>query len=68
MIMIGYNKTRSTNGKDKLIARFLPSEVGDLLIKYLTLVRPAEAFIAKQIECDDFENYEKMLFTNYERA
>jgi len=68
MIVIGYNKTRSTNGKDKLIARFLPEEVGDLLVKYLTLVRPAEAFIAEQIECDGFENYEKMLFTDYERA
>jgi len=68
MIMIGYNKTRSTNGKDKLIARFLPEEVGDLLVKYLALVRPMEAFIAEQIECDGFENYEKMLFTDYERV
>jgi superfamily II DNA helicase RecQ len=68
MIVIGYNKTRSTNGKDKLIARFLPEEIGDLLVKYLTLVRPAESFIAEQIECDGFENYEKMLFTDYERA
>jgi len=67
-IVIGYNKTRSTNGKDKLIARFLPEEIGDLLVKYLALVRPAEAFIAEQIECDGFENYEKMLFTDYERA
>ena len=68
MIVIGYNKTRSTNGKDKLIARFLPEDIGDLLVKYLTLVRPAEGFIAEQIECDGFENYEKMLFTDYERA
>lgn len=66
--MIGYNKTRSMQGKDKSIARFLPAEVGDLLIKYLTLVRPAEAFIVEQIECDGFENYEKMLFTDYERV
>ena len=68
MIVIGYNKTRSTNGKDKLIARFLPKEVGDLLVKYLALVRPMEAFIAEQIECDGFENYEKMLFTDYEHV
>jgi len=68
VIIIGYNKTRSTNGKDKLIARYLPKEVGDLLVKYLTLVRPMEAFIAEQIECDGFENYEKMLFTDYERV
>ena len=68
MIVIGYNKTRSTNGKDKSIARFLPEEVGVLLVKYLTLVRPAEAFIAEQIECEGFENYEKMLFTDYERV
>src|SRR6266496_568736 len=68
MIVIGYNKTHSTNGKDKLIAQFLPEEIEDLLVKYLTLVRLAEAFIAEQIEYDDFENYEKMLFTEYERA
>lgn len=67
LIVIGYNKTRSTNGKDKLIGRYLPKEVGDLLVKYLTLVRPMEAFIAEQIECDGFENYEKMLFTDYGR-
>jgi superfamily II DNA helicase RecQ len=67
LIVIGYNKTRSMNGKDKLIARFLPDEVGVLLVKYLALVRPMEAFIAEQIECDGFENYEKMLFTDYNR-
>jgi hypothetical protein len=32
----------------------LPEEVGDPLVKYLTLVKPVEAFIAKQIECDGF--------------
>jgi len=68
MIAISYNKTRSTNGKDKVIARFLPEEVGDLLVKYLSLVRPLEAFIAEQIECEGYENYEKLLFTDYERA
>ena len=68
MILIGYNKTRSMNGRDKLIARFLPAEIGDLLVKYLALVRPMEAFIAEQIECDGFENYEKMLFTDYEHV
>jgi len=67
MIVIGYNKTHSTNGKDKLIVQFLPEEVEDLLVKYLTLVRLAEAFIVKQIECDSFENYENMLFMDYER-
>jgi len=35
------------NGKDKLIARFLLEEIGDLLVKYLMLVRLAEAFIAE---------------------
>jgi hypothetical protein len=68
LIVIGYNKTRSGNGKDKLIGRYLPKEVGDLLVKYLSLVRPMEAFIAEQIECDGFENYEKMLFTDYNRT
>jgi len=35
MIALSYNKTHSTNGKDKVVARFLPEEVGDLLVKYL---------------------------------
>ena len=49
---------------------YLQEEVGNLLIKYLMLVRPvnSEAFIAEQIECDGFENHEKMLFTDYERV
>lgn len=68
MLAGGYSKTRSTTGKDKLIARFLPEEVSDLLIKYLSLVRPMEAFIAEEIDCEAFENYEKMLFTDEERA
>jgi len=67
MIALSYNKTHSTNGKDKMVARFLPEEVGDLLVKYLSLVRPLEAFIAEQMECEGFGNYEKLLFTDYER-
>ncbi|TMC19467.1 MAG: hypothetical protein E6J34_15325, partial [Chloroflexi bacterium] len=67
MMAISYNKTRSTNEKDKVIARFLPEEVGDLMIKYLSLVRPLKGFIAEQMECERFENYEKLLFTDYER-
>lgn len=53
---------------NKLIARFLPDELRDLLVKYLALVRPAESFIIEQVECDGFENYEKMLFTDYNRV
>ena len=68
MIVIGYNKTRSMNGKNKLIARFLPEKIEDLLVKYLALMRSAEAFIVEQLECDGFENYEKMLFMDYERT
>jgi len=68
MIALSYNKTPSTNGKDKLVALFLPEEVGNLLVKYLSLVRPLEAFIAEQMECEGFDNYEKLLFTDYERA
>src|SRR5436305_4326966 len=60
MMAISYNKTRSTNEKDKVIARFLPEEVGDLMIKYLSLVRPLKGFIAEQMECERFENYEKL--------
>ena len=39
-----------------------------MLVKYLTLMRSIEAFIVEQIEYDDFENYEKMLFTDYEHV
>src|SRR5262245_12632580 len=68
MLGISYSKTRSASGKEKLVARFLPEEVGDVLVKYLSLVRPMEAFIAEQIGCEGFENYGKVLFTDYERA
>ena len=68
MIAAGYSKTRSMTGKDKLIARFLPEEVGDLLVKYLSLVCLMEVFISKQIESEAFDNYEKMLFIDEERA
>src|SRR5436305_782644 len=30
-------------------------------------MRPLEGFIAEQMECERFENYEKLLFTDYER-
>ena len=68
MIIISYSKAWSMNGKDKVVARFLLQEVGDLLIKYLSLVRPMEAYMVEQIECEDFENYEKMLFTDDEHV
>lgn len=68
MLAGGYSKMRSATGKDKLIARFLPEEVGDLLIKYLSLVRPMEALISEEIECEGFDNYEKLLFADEERA
>ena len=68
MLTVGYTKTRSTTGKDKLIARYLPKGVGDLLVKYLSIVRPMEAFIAEQIESEAFDKYEKMLYTDHERA
>ena len=68
MILVSYSKTRSTTGKDKLVARFLPKEVGDLLVKYLSLVRPMEAFIAEQIESEGFDKYEKMLFADHEKS
>jgi hypothetical protein len=50
MIALSSNKTRSTNGKEKVVARFLPEEVGDLLVEYISLVRPLEAFIVEQTE------------------
>ncbi len=68
LIAISYNKTCSKNGKDKVVARFLLEEMSDLLVRYLSLMRPVEAFIVEQIECDRFENYEKLLFTDHERA
>jgi hypothetical protein len=50
MNALSYNKTRSTNGKEKVVARFLPEEVGDLLVEYVSLVRPLEALIVEQTE------------------
>jgi len=40
MLVISYTKTRLASGKDKLVARFLPEEVGDLLVKYLSIGSP----------------------------
>ena len=68
MIMIGYTKPRSTNGKGKMIARFLPKAVGDLLVKYLAIVRPMEALIAEEIELQGFERYATNLFVDHEKA
>jgi hypothetical protein len=43
------------------------NEVRDLLVKYLSLVRPMESFNAELIGCEKYENYGKLLFTDYER-
>jgi len=61
MIAIPYNKTQSANGKDKVVVRFLLEEVGNLLVKYLSLMWSREAFIAEQIKCNGFENYEDII-------
>src|SRR5579871_3317340 len=68
MLAISYSKQRSSTGKERPVARYLPQEVGDLLVKYHSVVRPMEAFIARQIGCERYENYEKMPFTDHERA
>ena len=54
------------NEKNKLITRFLSKKIENLLVKYLIFMKSIEIFIIKQIEYDDFENYEKMLFIDYE--
>ena len=64
--MIEYNKIHSMNEKNKLITRFLSKKIENLLVKYLIFMKSIEIFIIKQIEYDDFENYEKMLFIDYE--
>lgn len=46
-----YNKTSSSTGRDKLIPRGLPEDVGKLLIAYLALVRPLErAMVADTVD------------------
>lgn len=40
--ILRYNKTRSMLGSDRLIARSLPPDVGEVLLKYLVLIRPFE--------------------------
>lgn len=67
MLATSYSKTRSTTGKEELVAGFLPKEVGDLLVKYLSLIRPTEAFLAERIGCKAYENYEVVLFTDDEK-
>ena len=66
--MIEYNKIHSMNEKNKLITRFLSKKIENLLVKYLIFMKSIEIFIIKQIEYDDFENYEKILFIDYEYA
>ena len=57
MLLISYSKTHSKTGKDKLMTRFLPKEMEDLLVKYLSLMRPMEALIAEQIESEAFAKH-----------
>ena len=66
--MISYNKTRSTIDKNKLITWYLSEKIEDLLVKYLSLIRSMETFISKQIECETFDKYEKILFVNDEKV
>ena len=44
-----YDKTQNGLQKDKLVTKFLPDEVAELVIKYLVLVRPVEASIARDV-------------------
>jgi hypothetical protein len=47
--------------------RFLPKVVGDLLIKYLTLVRPMEIRLARKVESGKAEFLKEFLFADYQR-
>ena len=62
-----YSKTRQISGRDRLVSRFLPKVVGDLLIKYLALVRPMEIRLAKKVEGGKPEFLKEFLFADYKR-
>ena len=67
MVLGTYSKTRQISGRDRLIPRFLPKVVGDLLIKYLALVRPMEIRLAKKVEGGTAEFLKEFLFADYKK-
>ncbi|KAJ1541415.1 hypothetical protein HK405_010657, partial [Cladochytrium tenue] len=58
-----YAKTRSATGQDRYILRFLHRDVGELLLKYLVLVRPVETLAAQLLHGDEAATaHQHMLF------
>ena len=67
MVLGTYSKTRQISGRDRLVPRFLPKVVGDILIKYLALVRPMEIRLAKKVEGGKAEFLKEYLFADYRK-
>ncbi|KAJ1552962.1 hypothetical protein HK405_009402, partial [Cladochytrium tenue] len=60
-----YAKTRSVTGQDRYILRFLHCDVGELLLKYLVLVRPVETLASQVLHGEEAATaHQHMLFTS----
>jgi len=68
MVLGIYSKTQKISGRNRLVPRFLPKAVGDLLIKYLAVVRPMEIRLAQKVEGGKVEFLKEFLFANYQRG
>jgi hypothetical protein len=50
MILLGYNKTMSKMGTEKMIARFLTPELSKVLVYFIAVIRPFECFLCEEIQ------------------
>jgi superfamily II DNA/RNA helicase len=55
MFITSYWKGQSMTKRDRLIARFLPDELADLLLQYLVVVRPVEIYAMNQLGTDELK-------------
>ena len=67
MLITTYWKGRNNSNSDRPIARFLPKEFAQLLLIYLSVIRPTEVFFTRVIhrntdEDDSVGNYNRYLF------
>ncbi|TKA62306.1 hypothetical protein B0A55_12932, partial [Friedmanniomyces simplex] len=57
VIVTRYHKSRSQFDKPKVIPRFLPWKVGQLLAVYLTYVQPVQEYLSEQVRGFGFSDY-----------
>ena len=44
-----YHKSRKITRKDRLVPRFLPDEMNEIFLKYVSVVKPVEVFFSDQV-------------------